>query len=423
TGGVYRSDDSGKTWVSTSPLLSQVSANSVYYSDGFLFAATQSDGVLRSSDQGAHWESSLTLIRSVHVITRGGGFLYAGADNGVFRSQNEGETWVPTSHPQTAVLCLTPFGSDVFSGSLLGVYESRDDGNSWMIDNSGLTNTYVAGIWTADSDVFSLVSEPTPEPGIFQTTLYRSSDSGKSWAASGEGLPLGSYVNSIVSDGNEIFAGVTGVGVYRSVDHGVHWSPSGLGLPVVVGELYLLAASSDLLLVGIGNEIFHSVDAGATWTGPGAGLSADELISSIVIDGNVAYASTTSRVVRSVDGGVSWQATGLAQFTRIVGVSIGSVYAVTSASGFWKSINGGDSWNPTALTRNDIYSFAASGGWLFASNFGNALGAGQESHVFVSSDNGDSWETADQNLFLSGELGGVYLAASDTDLYAGTQGY
>jgi len=224
----------------------------------------------------------------------------------------------------------------------------------------------------------------------------------------------------MVSDRGALYAGFFGTGVFKSVDHGDSWTPVGAGLPAVGDQFYTLAANEGLLLVAIGNQIFHSINGGMSWSGPAAGLSQDELVSNVIFSDGAAYASTTTRVVKSIDGGASWRPTGFNEFTRLVASSAGTLYAVTPRYGVLKSMDGGDSWTQTGLTRTDIYSFAASGGWLFAANIGNALGAGQPDHVFVSNDEGDSWSTMDQGLFV---LGGVALAASDTALYAGTQGF
>jgi photosystem II stability/assembly factor-like uncharacterized protein len=420
-GGVFRSDNGGATWVLTSESLSSRYVHVVYFSNGFLYAATD-NGIYRSSDQGAHWIQSglegAEIVSLISVETS----LYAGSYiHGVFKSDDDGGTWIPTGHPKVALLSLTSLGSELYSGTYFGIYRSDDRGDSWVSHNAGLANTYVYGVWAVGSDVYASVTEGLI--GFGQEKLYRSSDSGMNWTTSGDGLPLNANVDSLVSDGSALYAGIFGLGVYRSTNGGAAWSSVGAGLPVVPEDFYTLVARSGLLLVAIANQIFRSTDAGLTWSGPSTGLSTDELVTNMAFAGNAVYAGTTSRVVKSIDGGASWQATGLQVFIRLVAASAETVYAVTAGSGVLKTTNGGDSWTPTALARNDIYSFAASAGWLFAANFGNALGAGQKGHVFVSDDEGESWTAVDQGLFLSGGLGGVYLAASDKTLYAGTQGY
>jgi len=139
----------------------------------------------------------------------------------------------------------------------------------------------------------------------------------------------------------------------------------------------------------------------------------------MAFDGHALYAGTVNGVWKSLDDGASWQMTGLQQFTRLIAVAHDAVYAVTT-SGVLRSTDGGSLWQRTALARDDIYSLAASGPWIFAANVGNALGVGRRDDVWVSADQGETWYTLEDNLFV---VGGVALAASDNSLYGGTQGY
>jgi photosystem II stability/assembly factor-like uncharacterized protein len=278
----------------------------------------------------------------------------------------------------------------------------------------------IYGVWTAGSDVFAHVFEFDLARATFRNSLYRSADSGRSWTLSSDGLPFDAYVDDLVADGNVLYAGISGVGVYKSRNGGAAWSPAGPGLPVVAQWPYMLVARDGLVLVSVKDQVFRSTDAGTTWSGPSMGLSNSNFVQNMLFAGGEVYGATGQGVVKSLDEGVSWQPTGLTVFTRLIAASAHALYAVVAGdSGVLKSTDGGDSWTATALRRNDISSFTVFGGWLFASNIGNALGAGQKDGVFFSNDEGASWATADQNLFV---LGGVALAVSDKALFAGTQG-
>jgi photosystem II stability/assembly factor-like uncharacterized protein len=422
-GGVYRSNDRGMTWILTSDSLANESVRVVFFSSGSLIAGTDYNGIYRSLDQGMNWAAGNFISnRSSHSVTSiigVGSLLYAGMQGeGVFKSGDNGVTWVPTGLTGIEVRCLTSFGSAVYAGTQFGVFESDDAGESWAGRNSGLANTFIPGIygvWTAGSDVFAHVFEFDQARVTFRNSLYRSADSGRSWTLSGDGLPFDAYVDDLVADGNVLYAGILGVGVYKSRNGEAAWSPAGPGLPVVAQWPYMLAARDGLVLVSVKDQVFRSTDAGTTWSGPSMGLSNSNFVQNMLFAGGEVYGATGQGVVKSLDEGVSWQPTGLTVFTRLIAASAHALYAVVADdSGVLKSTDGGDSWTATALRRNDIYSFAVFGGWLFAANVGNALGA-----VFFSNDEGASWTTADQNLFV---LGGVALAVSDKALFAGTQG-
>ena len=427
TGGVYRSNDRGMTWTLTSDSLANDDVLVIFYSGGSLIAGTDS-GIYRSLDQGINWIAGNVLSdRSRHSVTSligVGSSLYAGmVGEGVFKSGDNGATWVPTALTGIEVRSLTSLGSAVYAGTQFGIFQSDDEGDSWVGRNAGLANTYIAGIggvWTVGSHVYAHVFEFDQARASSRNSLYRSADSGRSWTPVGGGLPFNGYVDDLVSYGNVLYAGILGVGVYKSSNGGAAWSPAGPGLPVVAQWPYMLTARDGLVLVSVQNQVFRSTDAGTTWSGPSMGLSNSNFVQNLVFAGDDVYGATDQGVVKSLDKGASWQATGLTVFTRPIAASAHALYAVVAGdSGVLKSTDGGDSWAATALRRNDIYSFAVFGGWLFAANIGNALNAGQKDDVFFSNDDGASWTTADQNLFV---LGGVRLAASDKALFAGTQG-
>ncbi len=426
TGGVYRSNDRGMTWTLTSDSLANENVRVVFFSSGALIAGTDT-GIYRSLDQGMNWTTGIVISNRSHSVTSVigvGSSLYAGmVGEGVFKSGDNGVTWVPTALTGIEVRCLTSFGSAVYAGTQFGIFESDDEGDAWVARNAGLANTFIPGIggvWTVGSDVYAHVFEFDQARVTSRNSLYRSADSGRSWTLIGGGLPSNGYVDDLVSDGNVIYAGILGVGVYKSSNGGAAWSPAGPGLPVVAQWPYMLAVRHGLVLASVQNQVFRSTDAGTTWSGPSVGLSNSNFVQNMVFAGNEVYGATDLGVVKSLDDGVSWQATGLTVFTRLIAASPHALYAVVAGdSGVLKSTDGGNSWTAAALRRNDIYSFAVFGGWLFAANIGNALDAGQKDDVFFSDDEGASWTTADQNLFV---LGGVILAASDKALFAGTQG-
>jgi len=130
-------------------------------------------------------------------------------------------------------------------------------------------------------------------------------------------------------------------------------------------------------------------------------------------------------VFSSSTSGSSWTNVGnSAGGTNVSGLAIneGGIFAGTNSYYFWgvyRSTNHGSSWTATALN-HDIFSLAAKAGKVFAGAWGGG--------VFVSTDNGASWNPAhipftgarvttfairDSLLFAGTEGGGVYVSSND----------
>lgn len=66
--------------------------------DGWLFAATEGDGIFRSKDNGATWVEVNNGLTNPFVFTLAvsrTGILYAGTESGVYRSLDSSNNWTP----------------------------------------------------------------------------------------------------------------------------------------------------------------------------------------------------------------------------------------------------------------------------------------------------------------------------------------
>ena len=132
---------------------------------------------------------------------------------------------------------------------------------------------------------------------------------------------------------NVIYIGTAGGGVWRTSDAGVNWIPIfdrqlslGVGEP---GALAIDPNNTDTIYVGTSSRItrqpqaglFKSTDGGASWVQLGSGYppgntgNASQFLSQsinvIIVDpanSNIFYLGSSSRLFRSVDGGLNWTA-------------------------------------------------------------------------------------------------------------------
>ncbi|HEX8147525.1 MAG TPA: SBBP repeat-containing protein [Pyrinomonadaceae bacterium] len=200
------------------------------------------------------------------------------------------------------------------------VYRSTDGGASWGASGSGLTATSVNDFAVAPNVVYAAAN----------LGVYRSTDGGASWQLGGQASPSTSPIlaRAVVVDPSNpsvVYAGTGGFGsgVYKSTDGGLTFAAKGSGIFVpVINALAVNPAAPDTLYAGTPVGVFKTTNGGDTWAeanGPNFGSTPS--INKLVIDPSnpqTVYAATTSRgVLKTTDGGASWAQVnnGLAQFS------------------------------------------------------------------------------------------------------------
>lgn len=256
-----------------------------------------------------------------------------------------------------------------------------------------------------------------PDGTLFRISgerLYRSAD-GQHWELLGRGLP-GRLVCALVISPNfaqdqTLFAGLHGYGrlggLYRSTDGGNTWSPAMRGLSDT--ELCELAVSPtferDQVVFGASylRGLFRSNNGGDSWewlANRYAAENTDLSIRHIALspnfaeDGIILIARDT--VLRSTDGGMTWEDTGVPGGLLVFSPNFASDRLVLS-DGTWRSEDGGLTWQPSArgLTGNAAHSI------LFSPNFREDRTVYRMDTAGVlqrSMDRGYSWQTVQGGL-------------------------
>ncbi|MBV9300793.1 MAG: hypothetical protein JOY62_10255 [Acidobacteriaceae bacterium] len=310
--GLFRSEDGGKSWMSSTAGVPREWWNTTYW----IAFDPEVRGRVWSVNSGTHDLPRPKMWRKNSVMNYKGG---------VCRSENGGKTWIKSnagmeetaathilidtkSSPGARTLYVAAFGR--------GVYKSTDGGTTWNLKNSGI----------AESQPFAWRLAQASN-GVLYVILARRSEDG-----------------SIGNNGDGA--------IYRSLDGAEHWAsvplpqgvngPHGLAIdPNASDRLYLAAWARKAGMHGEGGGIYLSTDSGRTWR---CVLDRDHHVYDVTIDPldpNVLYAvGFESSAWRSIDRGEHW--------SRIAGFNFKwghrvipdpadkeSVYVTTFGGGVW----------------------------------------------------------------------------------------
>jgi len=333
-----------------------------------LYAGTQFGGLYKSSDGARTWNALSSLnqyfINAVAIDPGNSSLLYAGCGGGAFKSTDGGATWSAAGAPNigwvNAVVVAPSAPRIVYAGTEQhGIFKSTDAGATWV----------ATGHIAADQ-IAALAVDPTLPDTVYAGTevgMFKSTDGGASWSAANDGLPDGFGVAVLTIDAND---------------------PS------------VLYAAGGSAYSGFGGGLFKSTDAGVHWYP----LDARESVSAVVIDPTdstrlffaTADYGNSSSLLRSDDGGITWQSANLSLPLRSIrGIVIDPINADTlyagSGAGVFKSTDAGAHWDlmVAGITNTSVHAIAvdpAAPDTLYAGTWHDGM--------FKSSDRGGTWTAA-----------------------------
>ncbi|MBT5713819.1 hypothetical protein HOI71_22400 [Candidatus Poribacteria bacterium] len=330
-------------------------------------------------------------------------------------------TWEPTAGPYGGTVTVLYEAADglLLAGTeTAGVYVSADGGLTWRHSSEGMGNRFVRAFTHTDDALFA---------GTSSRGVYRSEDGGATWARTGYGLRA---AGNLASAGGRLLATDSALwGFLQSDDGGSSWAlaPVATG-PALVHSGSLHGSGNTLYAAGTAPNgsrvIWRSRDAGEGWE---RGLAAwGRPLGSFHVEGDAVYVGQYERILRSSDGGNSWQGglelgylaivnaltgkdgrlfvgtkTGLFRMnadgegmvrTAVPGprvdvpavLAVGDhVVAAVRGSGLWRSGDGFETWAQMGLANTDVRRLAAADGIVYAGTAGAV--------VFLTGDHGDRW--------------------------------
>ena len=224
-----------------------------------------------------------------------------------------------------------------------GVMASEDGGKTWntLVDQQNL-------------DGMNLVFDPEQPQTLYlagHDVFSRSEDGGATWQAVSNNLPgldLHAFGASPTTPGR-FYAFAMGHGIFTSERGDAAWSPLWTDAPQ--GTNSIVELSDGTLIVGATDKgILRSEDGGKTWQESRSGIATGVIFA---VKGDLLatklYAGTSNGLYTSADGGRSWKPTTLddAQVV-VVGVSPDNpdnVMAIDRGGRLYRSTDGGATWS------------------------------------------------------------------------------
>jgi photosystem II stability/assembly factor-like uncharacterized protein len=371
---LYKSTDSGATWIAAGAGLTNYGALSVAIdskNSSVLYAGTTS-GVFKSTDGAASWSPSnsglsVTSVSALAVDPQNRGTLFAatqtgGHPGGLFKSTDAGTSWVDTGLQYTvdalAVAPQTP--ALVYAATSAGfVFKSTNGGASWVSTGS------------FRSAISRLIVDPQNAATLYAATnigVYKSTDAAANWSAVNSGMPSTPEINTLVLDpqnSNALYATTydwmpANGGIFRTTDGGRSWSMMNTGWQAALFDVGLVSIdpqNAGTLFVAVslldcswdfcppdywekvkaepGPGIFKSADGGQSWVKVGWPSG---LVTFDPKNPNKLYAAAGTNVFNSSDGGASWNVVGSGLTANVSAVVVdaqdsNTIYAATQGGG------------------------------------------------------------------------------------------
>ena len=218
--------------------------------------------------------------------------------------------------------------------------------------------------------------------------------------------PAGRYVRSILCT-DSLYYAATGGGVMVSSDQGLNWEFRNNGLTSC--DTKCLVTYNDTVFLATDENIFRSTDGGLHWT-PDPYLHNHYVKHILVHHGSLLASTYVQGVYQSINGTQGEYLTGIfptdVRYPYFMSDNDDAMFIATYRRGVYRSFNNGASWEPCNNGLNsDVLGIYCHNGKVFAT----ALGQG----VMASSDNGDTWASANLNKQAKGyaHLGDTLYAA------------
>jgi photosystem II stability/assembly factor-like uncharacterized protein len=278
-GGIFRSEDAGRTWSPAGLGGEAVRALEQSASQPEILVAGTRSGVFLSTDAGSSWEGisppgdpELRNIDSLAFDPHNARTIYVGTYHLPWKTVDAGKTWAPVAAgmiDDSDVMALRVDVHDparLFASACSGIYRSENAGGQW---------TKLEGVPYAARRTQDIVQDPADPHVLYAGTtegLWITRDSGESWTRA---TPREWVVNAIAvlparaDRPSRVILGTDDGGIQTSDDAGLHFAPSNEGFShrlIVAFAVDPAQPGHWLARVGsVGEPLLETGDSGRSW--------------------------------------------------------------------------------------------------------------------------------------------------------------
>ncbi len=321
-GGLFISDDGGKTWYDQAEMHGQsVRSLTRSLSDPNMLVAGTLTGVYRSTDDGDHWKqispqdsTEIHEIQSVAFDPVDPQTIYAGTWHLPWKTTDGGKTWfsikkgIIEDSDVFSIIVDPTRPNIVYASACSGIYKSVDAGANFK---GGVSYNKLQGIPVEARRTRRLMQDPNhPETVYGGTTqgLYRTQDGGVSWQrlTSSEVIVNDVYIDP--KDSNHVMLATDRGGVLNSHDAGTSFVPTDTGFSARQVDAFATDLhSAAAMYVGLVNDkesggVFQSTDGGIRWQQMSSGLDGSDVFSLGMTGDGTLLAGTGHGIFRMQDG-------------------------------------------------------------------------------------------------------------------------
>ncbi len=269
----------------------------------------------------------------------------------VFRSEDAGKEWIPIGEalradntpdvgsPSFRIWDAIAAGNSLFVGTSRGLFRFT---NAWkkvpVPTSQGINSLAIAEnrLYVGTNTVQQEVSSQNPIPAVFYST-----DSGNSWIDITPNIHkfLTKIMTTLqVVTTEKILMVISPSGMLRSYNNGKTWTDTGNDSHAFAfGTSPIVALDKNNFYKSDTSGVVRSTDGGITWHSFTTGL-VNSHVPNLVTVKNVPYALTPTEMLKSVDGGESWEPIGLGADGSVplegakIAIADGVLYASSSES-------------------------------------------------------------------------------------------
>ncbi len=333
-GGLYVSNDGGKTWKANEQMKGHsIRALTIAPSDPKILVIGALDGVFRSTDAGKSWtlispagNAEIHEVESIAIDPKDPRTIFAGTWHLPWKTTDGGEHWANIGKPDGLI-----DDSDVFSiiidqknpqnlylSACSGIYRSLNEGGISGSLIEGKSFEKVKGIPTESRRTRVLMQDPTAENTVYAGTtngLWKTTNSGHTFTLHGDPNYIINDVSVDPQNTQHVLLATDRNGVLLSEDGGLTFKSANSGFSArQISAITQDRSNPSTLYVGVINDkaaggMFASNDGGLHWQQQSAGLNGADIFSLGETPGGTLLAGTRHGIFRLTSG--TWSTSGL----------------------------------------------------------------------------------------------------------------